>query len=76
MHIAQLLPELDFGGVERGTVDLANELIDQSHQSSVVSAGGKLVSERRPSVTHFKLPIGQKSINSLIQYKNLRKIYN
>ena len=34
MHIAQLLPELDFGGVERGTVDLANELIDQSHQSS------------------------------------------
>ena len=76
MHIAQLLPELDFGGVERGTVDLANELIDQSHQSSVLSAGGKLVAELRPSVTHFKLPIGQKSIHSLIQYKNLRKIYN
>ena len=61
MHIAQLLPELDFGGVERGTVDLANELIDQSHQSSVVSAGGKLVAELRPSVTpvsytHLTLP--------------------
>ena len=54
MHIAQLLPELDFGGVERGTVDLANELIDQSHQSSVVSAGGKLVAELRPlSLIHI-----------------------
>ena len=31
MKVAQLLPELNFGGVERGTVDLANFLVSQGH---------------------------------------------
>ena len=29
MKVAQLLPELNFGGVERGTIDLANFLVSQ-----------------------------------------------
>lgn len=44
MHIVQLLPELNQGGVERGTVELNRELVKLGHQSTVVSAGGKLAS--------------------------------
>ena len=34
MHIVQLLPELNQGGVERGTVELNRELVKRGHQSS------------------------------------------
>lgn len=42
MHIVQLLPELNQGGVERGTVELSRELVKRGHRSTVISAGGKL----------------------------------
>ena len=44
MHIVQLLPELNQGGVERGTVELNRELVKRGHQSTVISAGGILSS--------------------------------
>jgi glycosyltransferase involved in cell wall biosynthesis len=40
MHIVQILPELNQGGVERGTVELSRELVRRGHQSTVISAGG------------------------------------
>ena len=40
MHIVQILPELNQGGVERGTVELSRELAKRGHQSTVISAGG------------------------------------
>ena len=40
MHIVQLLPELNQGGVERGVVELSRELVKRGHQSTVISAGG------------------------------------
>ncbi len=40
MHIIQILPELNQGGVERGTVELSRELVKRGHQSTVISAGG------------------------------------
>ncbi len=42
MKIVQLLPELNEGGVERGTVELNRELVKLGHESIVISAGGKL----------------------------------
>ena len=42
MTIVQLLPELNEGGVERGTVELSRELVKLGHKSIVISAGGKL----------------------------------
>jgi glycosyltransferase involved in cell wall biosynthesis len=45
MRIVQLLPELNEGGVERGTVELSRELVRQGHESIVISAGGKLVEQ-------------------------------
>jgi glycosyltransferase involved in cell wall biosynthesis len=43
MHIVQLLPELNQGGVERGVVELNRELVNRGHQSTVISLGGKQV---------------------------------
>jgi len=43
MHIVQLLPELNQGGVERGVVEINREFVKRGHQSTVISAGGSQV---------------------------------
>ena len=45
MKILQVLPELDQGGVERGTVEIAAALAAAGIPSAVASAGGRLVKE-------------------------------
>ena len=45
MNILQILPELNVGGVETGTLDLARSLVKLGHKAVVVSAGGGLVGE-------------------------------
>ena len=41
MKIVQILPELDAGGVERGTLEIAAYLVREGHESIVVSNGGR-----------------------------------
>ena len=43
MRILQVLPELNSGGVERGTAELARYLVENGHESLVLSNGGRLV---------------------------------
>ncbi len=43
MHIVQLIPELQEGGVERGVVEMNRELVQRGVTSSVISCGGRLV---------------------------------
>ncbi|MCW8889091.1 MAG: glycosyltransferase family 4 protein [Sedimenticola sp.] len=43
MRIVQLLPELNEGGVERGSVELSREFVKRGHESIVISHGGKMV---------------------------------
>ena len=74
MKVAQLLPELNFGGVERGTIDLANFLVSQGHDALVISAGGVLESELDTHVKSLKIPISKKSISALMQFKALKKL--
>jgi lipopolysaccharide heptosyltransferase II len=63
MRILQILPELNVGGVERGTVDLARYLISQGHGSCVVSNGGLLVKQLEEGGSrHFALPVHRKNI--------------
>jgi len=45
MRILQILPELNVGGVETGTLELSRHLVRLGHTSVVVSAGGALVKE-------------------------------
>jgi len=42
MKVVQLLPELNEGGVERGTVELNREFVKRGIQSVVISKGGTL----------------------------------
>src|SRR3989344_3110459 len=66
MKIAQILPHLDVGGVETGTVDLAKALKKRGDQPYVISNGGVLVEELvKAGIPHLKLPVHQKSIPSL-----------
>ena len=76
LKILQLLPGLNHGGVERGTLDLSNYLIQFDHSSIVVSNGGIFEKDiTRLGGIHYPLPIATKSIASLLQYKNLAEIY-
>ncbi|MDD5019194.1 MAG: lipopolysaccharide heptosyltransferase II [Candidatus Omnitrophica bacterium] len=62
MNILQILPQLNVGGVETGTVDLAKYLARQGHRSVVVSAGGTLVSElEKAGIPHYELPVDNKA---------------
>src|SRR3989338_2794752 len=66
MHILQLLPSLEVGGVERGVLDLTKGLIRRGHSVSVVSGGGSLVDTlTRIGAVHYKLPVGEKSLGSI-----------
>ena len=62
MHVLQLLPSLEVGGVERGVLDLSKGLIARGHRVSVVSSGGRLV-ERLVTLgaVHHRLPVHEKS---------------
>ena len=67
MNILQILPELESGGVERGTVDLAAALVKGGYKSFVVSAGGRLVRDLEATNSwHYKLPVHRKSLFSII----------
>lgn len=68
MKILQILPELNVGGVERGTVDLAKELVKLGHKAVVVSNGGDLVADiEKAGVIHYQLPVHRKSIVNIIR---------
>ena len=45
MRIVQVLPELNEGGVERGSVELSRELVKRGIDSVIISKGGKLVEQ-------------------------------
>ncbi len=71
MNILQILPELNVGGVETGTLDLARHLIKQGHKAVVVSNGGLLVKELEAmGATHYHLPVNKKSFFSMYKLIN------
>jgi lipopolysaccharide heptosyltransferase II len=68
MKILQILPELNVGGVETGTLDLSKHLVRLGHSSVVVSAGGALVKELEAGgAKHYLLPVNKKSIISMFK---------
>lgn len=73
--VIQLLPALEKGGVERGTVEMANYLAAQGHTSIVISAGGRMQADLSKEVEHINLNIGKKSLMSLLLIKKLRQIF-
>ncbi|HOW77204.1 MAG TPA: glycosyltransferase family 4 protein [Candidatus Competibacteraceae bacterium] len=62
LSVAQLLPTMHSGGVERGTLEVARELAERGHRSIVISAGGRLVPELlKAGGEHLTWPLGVKS---------------
>lgn len=75
LTIMQILPELDSGGVERGTLEVGAELVRRGHRSIVVSAGGQMVARlEQAGSTHFAAPVGNKSPLTLRQVGWLKKL--
>jgi glycosyltransferase involved in cell wall biosynthesis len=74
LSVVQLLPALNGGGVERGTLEIARELVRRGHRSLVVSAEGRLVPELlRDGSEHLAWPIGVKSPWTLRWIRPLRR---
>jgi lipopolysaccharide heptosyltransferase II len=66
MHILQLVPTLDVGGVERGVLDLTKGLLARGHRVTVASAGGELVEPlTQLGAAHHILPVHRKSLRSM-----------
>ncbi len=60
--VLQVLPALDGGGVERGTVEVTQAIARAGGRALVASAGGRLVSSvERAGGRHFRLPLDSKS---------------
>jgi len=58
----QVLPSLIAGGVERGTIDVAQALVNAGWTALVASAGGPMVRElERVGATHIALPLKTKN---------------
>ena len=75
LTVCQLLPALDGGGVEQGTLEVAAALVHAGHRSLVVSAGGRLLPGLVAAGTeHFTWPVGQKSPFTLRFIPRLRQL--
>lgn len=62
MKILQILPSLQMGGVERGTIEMARAMKEAGIPSAVVSQGGPMVEGLEEiGVEHFALPLKSKN---------------
>ncbi|WP_439135936.1 glycosyltransferase [Pseudomaricurvus sp.] len=74
MRVLQVLPALNSGGVERGTVDMARELMCRGHESLVMSTGGPMVKQlEAEGSVHITMPVARKSLWSLRHVRSLRR---
>jgi len=71
--ILQVLPALVTGGVERGTVDIADAIVAAGGRAIVASAGGQMVTElNRAHAEHVTLPLNSK--NPVVMFKNIARL--
>lgn len=75
--VVQMLPELDSGGVERGTLEIAHHLATAGHTPLVISQGGAMVDELvAGGGRHIPMKfIGEKSPRSLSHLPALRRLF-
>jgi glycosyltransferase involved in cell wall biosynthesis len=60
-HVLQVLPAMEMGGVERGTVQMAAALTNAGWDATVASSGGLMTHElSRSQAEHIELPLAAK----------------
>lgn len=75
LTVVQVLPALESGGVERGTLEVAQALIDAGHRSIVLSGGGRMVQALTAAGSeHVCWPVGRKSLLTLRWVPRLRRL--
>ena len=73
--IAQILPALNTGGVERGVVEISKALIENDFRSIVVSSGGHMESQlRRNGTIHYRLDVHSKNPFRWIKIRKQLKV--
>ena len=71
--VLQVLPSLVTGGVERGTIEMAQALTAAGWQALVASSGGPLVRDiERAGARHVTLPLASK--NPLVMRANIARL--
>ena len=74
LTVLQMLPELRGGGVERGTLEVAQALVSSGHRALVMSATGPMVEPlERSGAEHIDWPVGVKSPLTLRLVRRLRR---
>ena len=74
LKVVQVLPALDGGGVEQGTVEIARALVAAGHESVVVSRGGRLASVIEDEGSrHVAWDIGRKRPTMLAEVGRFRR---
>lgn len=69
--VLQVIPDLNSGGAERTTVDVARALVEAGGKALVASQGGQMVRDlEEVGAVHFTMPV--KSKNPLTLWKNAR----
>ena len=64
-NVAQIIPTLESGGAERGTIDVSNYLSELGINNNIISNGGHLLNETNKNFTnHSKLPVDSKNFVS------------
>ncbi|MBO7332231.1 MAG: glycosyltransferase family 4 protein [Alphaproteobacteria bacterium] len=72
-YVMQILPALQSGGVERGTIEIAKALKEAEYPNCVVSSGGPMAYElKRIGVEHITLPVHSK--NPFKIWRNSRRL--
>jgi|LNFM01.1.fsa_nt_gb glycosyltransferase involved in cell wall biosynthesis len=75
LTVLQLLPELQVGGVEQGTIEIASALVRAGHRALVVSAGGRMVPALEATgAHHVAMSIGRKRLPTLLLARRLREL--
>lgn len=74
LTVVQVLPALEMGGVERGTLEVARRLVREGHRSIVISAGGRLVEQlQAEGSAHLTWDVGAKRLATLRWIPRVRR---
>ena len=85
-NLVQIVPTLNSGGVERGTVDVANFLAEKKIKNFIITSGGDMIKEINDNfVNVHQLPVSSKNffsypsigrkINKFIQANNINLVH-